>query len=190
MENILASENYLDTENIYETILNIETKYDKSGFNEFSYGLSAEHGKNLFRYLKNFKLSKDPELLILPPNNHYYFDEKELRNVRTLINLKNLNLVKDLNSFLYTLVTLLPNEANFIGYFEYSKMSFAIDNLFSNLSSRLYNLLDSKTDHNLDKKELTARLLRYGFRVIDMTEINGLTFFYAQTVAKAQNFSA
>lgn len=177
-------------ENIYETILNIESKYGDADFRQSTSGLTAEDGRNFFRYLKKFKLVKDPELLILPPNNHYYFDEKELRNVRTLINLKNLNLIRDLDSFLFSLTQLLPPGANFLGYFSYNKMSFTGDSIFSGLSTRLYNFLDFKTNHNLNEKELTERFYKFGFRLIDMTEMDGLIYFYSKTFRQANRMSA
>jgi len=190
MENIVTSENrFLNNEKIIETILNIETKYQKPNLDEVNYGLSATDGKNFFRYLKNFNLAKDPDLLILPPNNHYYFDEKELRNVRTLVNLKNLNLIKDLNSFLFTLVRILPQNANFVGYFSYNKFTFTGYGL-TGLSTRINKMLDLKTDHNMDKKEFSERLQKFGFRIIDMTEINGLTFFYTQKKSHESRLTA
>lgn len=191
MENNVTIDRRFNNANIYETILKIESKYGKADLNQVSSGLTAEDGRNFFHYLKSFKLTKDPDLLILPPNNHYYFDENELRNVRTLINLKNLNLIKELDNFLYTLIRLLPPEANFLGYFSYSKMSLSSgDSLFSGLSAKLTNFLDFRTDHNMDEKELTDRLYKYGFRTIDMTEMNGLIFFYSKNYSQASRLTA
>lgn len=191
MENSIASEKRITSnENNYETILNIENKYGNVDFRQNTSGLSVEEGRNFFRYLKYFKLVKDPYILILPPNNHYYFDEKELRNVRTLINLKNLNLIRDLDSFLFSLTQLLPPGANFLGYFSYNKMSFTGDSIFNGLSTRLNNFLDFRTDHNMDGKELTERLYKFGFRLINMTEMNGLTYFYSKTFRNADRMSA
>ncbi len=190
MENIATGSRYINNDNIYETILNIERKYVKPDPDELTYGLTAEDGKNFFRYLKNFNLAKDPDLLILPPNNHYYFDEKELKNVRTLVNLKNLNLIKDLNSFLFTLSRILPSNANFVGYFSYNKFTLTGDGLFTGLSTRINKFLDLKTDHNMDKKEFAGRLQKFGFRVIDMTELNGLTFFYVQKKSHESRLTA
>lgn len=190
MENNVILDNRINNENIYETILKIESKYGKPDLNEISSGLTVEDGRNFFHYLKSFNLTKDPDLLILPPNNHYYFDENELRNVRTLINLKNLNLIKELDTFLFTLIRLLPADANFLGYFSYSKFSFSGESLFTGLSTRLTNFLDFRTDHNLDARKLTERFDKYGFRMIDMTEMNGLTFFYSKNHSHASRLSA
>lgn len=190
MENIITTNNRNLSGDNYDTILNTKTKYGKSDLSEITYGLSAEDGKNLFLYLKNFNLIRDPELLILPPNNHYYFDEIELQSIRTIVNLKNLNLIKDLDAFLFTLMRLLPPDANFVGYFAYNKFTFTPDGLFTGLSTRINNLLDSRTNHNLDEKELSQRLKKFGFRVVDMTEMNGLIFFYSQNIRQATELRA
>jgi hypothetical protein len=178
-ESYVREQRYLNNENLYQTLLNIE-KNNQKNEEEVTYGLSAMHGKDFFWYLKNFKLAKDPDLLILPPNNHYYFDENELSHVKTLINLKNLNRIKNLDSFLSTLGRLLPNNGNFLGFFSYNKLNLTADNLFSGLQNRFINFLDLKTDHNLDEQEFSDKLRKYGFRTIDMTEMNGLTFFYCR----------
>ncbi len=183
METILTSdEKPLQNDYVYETILNIERKYQKSDFNEVNFGLSAEEGNVFFQYLKKFNLTKDPRLLILPPHNHYYFDKSELRRVRTIINLKNLNLVKDLDSFLLNLSQLMAPDANFVGYFSFNKMSLKWDGLVAGLSSRLNNLLDLRTDHNMDKKELSLRMQKNGFKIVNMTDLNGYTYFYSQRI--------
>lgn len=191
MENIITSENkILNNKNIYETTLNVERKYEKSNVDEMNYGFTTEEGKNFFRYLKTFNLAKDPDLLILPPNNHYYFDENELKNVRTLVNLKNLNQIKYLNSFLNTLIHILPEDANFLGYFSYNRFTFTGDGLFTGLSIRINKFLDLKTDHNMDKKGFSDRLQKFGFRIIDMTEMNGLVYFYVQKASNTSRLSA
>jgi hypothetical protein len=153
----------------------------KPSFSPVNSGLTAEGGQIIFRYLKSFNLSKGPELLILSPNSHYYYDKNELKNVRTVVNLKKLNLIKDLDTFLHTLFRILPPNVNFIGCFSDRKTS-GENGLLSGLSARFNNLLESLTDHNMDKKYVTELLEKCGFKVIDMTEMNGLVFFYSQNV--------
>jgi hypothetical protein len=183
MRNILTSDgSFVNNDNVFETILNIEGKYRKPDFSEINNGLTAEVGYNFFHYLKNFNLNKDPHILILPPNNHYYFDKRELRNVKTVINLKNLNVIKDLDTFLFTLTRIFPPKVNFLGYFTYNKISFTGDGLFIGLSTRINNLLDWRTDHNMDKEEFSTLLHKFGFNIIDMTEMAGQTYFYSEKV--------
>jgi hypothetical protein len=157
--------------------------YQNPNFSSTSFYLTAEGGKNFFHYLKRFNLSKEPDLLILSPNNHYYYEEIDLRNVRTLLNLKKLNLIKDLDTFLQTLIHILPPSVNFIGCFSESKTLNGSEFL-SGLSTRFNNFLDSRTDHNMNKKDVLELLEKYGLKVIDMTEMNELTYFYSQNVSQ------
>ena len=47
--------------------------------------------------------------------------------------------------------------------------------------------MDSKTDAYLSEKSVTFMLGSYGFKVMDMTEFNGLTYFHAQKVENTLN---
>jgi hypothetical protein len=42
----------------------------------------------------------------------------------------------------------------------------------------------------MDEKELTGRLYKRGFRIIDMKEMNGLIYFYSKTFRQANRMSA
>jgi uncharacterized protein Smg (DUF494 family) len=45
---------------------------------------------------------------------------------------------------------------------------------------KFINFLDSRTEIEIDKKDISRLLESHGFKVIDMTEINGLTYFLTQ----------
>lgn len=140
----------------------------------------AEGGVNIFRYLKSLGMSGEPNLVVLSSRHHYYYDENDLKNVRILINLKKLNLIKHLEVFLNSLVRILPPGTNFIGYFSDSKLEngnrLRVRSL-SQMYQRLNNFLDSKTDRFMNTKEVTELLERNGFEVVNMTKMNGLTYF-------------
>jgi hypothetical protein len=157
--------------------------YGKPNFSPDNFSLTAEGGKNFFRYLNRFNLFKETELLILSPNIHFYYDENDLKTVKTFIILKKLNLIEDLDTFLHTVSRILPANVNFIGCFSDSK-TLNGNGFLSGLSTRFNNFLDSRTDHNLDKKDVSELLEKYGFKVVDMTEMNRLTFFYSQNVCQ------
>jgi len=57
------------------------------------------------------------------------------------------------------------------------------------VTSRLYkkviNFLDSKIDVDIDSKDFSRLLESHGFKIIDMTEINGLTYFRTQNLRRA-----
>jgi hypothetical protein len=146
--------------------------------------LTAECGKNFFHYLKRFNLFKETDLIVLPSNHHYYYDESDFKSIRTLINLKKLNLIKDRDKFFHTLFLILPPDVNFIGCFSAIK-TLKGNRFISRLSNRLNNFLDSRTDHNIDKKYVIELLEKYGFKVVDMSEMNGLTYFYSQNILRS-----
>jgi hypothetical protein len=155
----------------------------KSGFNPAIVKVIAEGGENFFLYLKSINLSKEPELLVLSSTHHYYYDANELKDVRALVNLKKLNQVKHLERFLKDMFSIIPSNAGFVGCFSDDKPSKKIGFSYckpSRLSSRFLNFIDSRTDHLLDRNEVTYLLKKYGYNVIDMTEKDGITYFYSQ----------
>ena len=44
----------------------------------------------------------------------------------------------------------------------------------------MYNIMGSRTNRNMTKKTVTLLLREAGFKVLDMTELNGLTYFCTQ----------
>jgi len=162
---------------------------EEQGFNSLSNRLTAEGGKNIFLYLKSFNLLDKPGLLILSPTSHYYYEENDFKNVRTIVNLIKLNTINNLDTFFTTLIRVLPVNINFVGCFSDSK-PFMGNGFLSDLSARVNNLLDLRTDRFMDKKDVSKLLGRYGFRIIDMTEMNGLIYFYSQRVNQPQEIRA
>lgn len=152
---------------------------DKPVFNEINFSLTVEGGQSFFQYLKSFDLSKEQSIIIIPPNQHYFYDENDFKSVRTLLNLKKLNLIKDIDSFLQNVANILSSDTNFIGCFSENK-SYTKNSLISALTDRINRFLDSRTDHNLNKRSVSDLLEKHGFKIINMTEMHGLTFFYSQ----------
>lgn len=150
----------------------------------------AEGGENFFYYLNRINLSKESELLVLSSDHHYYYDESELKRVKTLINLKKLNYINHLDKFLHTIVSILPPNTNFIGCFsdDFELMENGVSFFKpSRLLNRFLNFLDSKPDHILNRKEVADLLKEEGFSIIDMTEMDGLTYFYSKMDANKYN---
>jgi hypothetical protein len=141
--------------------------------------LIAEGGENFFYYINWLGLTNEPNLLVLSSKNHYYYDDNEFKNVAALINLKKLNLIKQLDNFLHTIYCVLTPKTNFIGYFSDRECQKGIG-LFSKIYKRLINFLDSKTDNVIDKKDFKKLLESHGFSTVDITEINGQVYFCAR----------
>jgi len=141
--------------------------------------LFAEGGESFFNYLSWFGLVNEPDLLVLSSKHHYFYDCDDFRGVRTLINLKKLNLIKHLDSFIHIVNNVISPRTNFIGCFHDRNSHNRVD-----LSTRLYkkfvNFIDLKVFNEFDRNYVSGLMESNGFRVIDMTEINGITYFFAR----------
>lgn len=143
--------------------------------------LVAEGGKTFYRYLRWQGLTTDPNILVLSSEHHYYYDHNELKYTTTLIILKKLNLIQHIDSFLHVLHFVLSPEANFIGYFSDSNTPNG-SGLISRLNKGFTNFLDSRINRKLDRDRVSKLLESHGFKVIDMTVINGLTYLRTQNI--------
>ncbi len=150
--------------------------------------LLSEGGENFFHYVNWLGLAKDTNLMILSSVHHYYYDFNDLKGVKTIINLKQLNQINHIDSFLSNIFRVLPSKANFIGCFNDNKMQSGIAvplyQSFKFLNS-LINLIDSKTDRFMSRKAVIKLLESHGFRIIDMTEIKKITYFCAENSRKS-----
>jgi len=143
----------------------------------------SEVDENFINYLSWNGLVREEKLLVLSSTLHYYYDYDELKDIKTVVNLKKLNLVKHLDDFLKTLYSGLSPETNFVGCFSDIKT----ENV--SISSRFYkkflNFIDAKFNVEIDGRDFSRLLESNGFKVIDMTEINGLTYFRTQNLSKS-----
>jgi hypothetical protein len=164
-----------------------------SGFFPAIVNMIAEDGGSFFNYLKDLGLSRDNNLVVLSSRHHYFYDEDEMKNVRTLINLRKLNLIKYLDEFLFTLVQVLPPDTKFLGCFSDSNTSGNNDtSLFHpiRLLKQKVNRLDFLGEKTMNKNKVSGILESYGFKIINMTEMNGLTYFCSQNVRKPTRLRA
>lgn len=141
--------------------------------------LADEVDENFLNYLNWNGLANEDNLLILSSKLHYYYDYEELKDVTTLINLKKLNLVGHLDDFLHTLYDGLSPKANFVGCFADRKTQKGVS-ITSRMLKKFLNFLDARTEMDIDSKDFSKKLESHGFKIIDMTEINGLTYFRTQ----------
>lgn len=165
--------------------------------------LIAEGGENLYNYVDWLGLAKDPNLIVLSSVHHYYYDNDDLKDVSTVINLKQLNEIKNISVLLHSIFQIIPPKTNFIGSFIESKKQNGASNKSSSSSNAtknnvdrfengiisripflnmVYNLMDSKTNRNISRNDVTLLLEEHGFKILDMTELNGITYFLAQKI--------
>ncbi len=142
-------------------------------------------GFNFFRYLKNLGISGETKLIVLSSKNNYSYDDKDLKDVRIIINRKRLNLIKHLDMFLNTLVRIMPPDTSFIGYFSDNTVNWygSFFKIIMKSFNRINIFSDSKRDYVMNKYEVLQILEKNGFKTIDMRVMNGLTYFVSRNVS-------
>lgn len=169
--------------------------------------LLAEGGEKFYNYVDWLGLVNEPYLIVLSAHHHYYYDPEELYNCNTVINLKELNQIKNIREFLHSCLYFLPNKSHFIGCFiDTEKVNGYelrekhlydnkknIDDIENGIVSKfpfinmLYSILDSRTFRYMSKLDVSILLEDNGFKIINMSELNGLTFFHSQKDHSALN---
>jgi hypothetical protein len=150
--------------------------------------LLAEGGENFFHYINWLGLAKDPNLMILSSIHHYYYDFNDLKGVKTLINLKRFNQINHIDTFLNNVFRVLPSKANFVGCFKDNKIHSGIAVPFYQsfkFLNGLINMIDSKTERFMTRKDVIKLLESHDFRIVDMTEISSITYFCAESHKKS-----
>jgi hypothetical protein len=162
--------------------------------------LIAEGGKSFYDYVERLGLADESNLVVISSEHHYYYDPEEMKNFNTLINLKEFNQIKNVRTFLNSFLNYLPRNSNFIGCFtdnekvngyelkyrssgDRKKGLDAIENgIVSTFPfvNMLYSLMDFKVYNYISKTLIYNLLGKYGFKIIDMTEVSGLTLFHSQ----------
>ena len=174
---------------------------DSSENNAVTEILSAGGCENFSDYVRDLGLSNDPDLVVLSSFHHYYYDAEEMKNVRTVISIKLLNQVKDIRSFLRSIFIVIPRKSNFIGcfvdnkkftgyslryYTTSSQSRIGSENLENGIASQIplintiYSFIDSKTNKFITARSVSTLLEDHGFKVLDMKEISGITYFHSQ----------
>jgi hypothetical protein len=160
--------------------------------------LSFESRNDLFGYLNQLGISDISGLLVIPSTRHFYYDAEDLIGVKTIINLKQLNHVRDIKAFLQNIYYLLPDASRFVGFFVDNKVQNGFSDKYHNrvkslsertdayengidsripFINRMYSLIDSKTNHYLTRKAVSNIIQDSGLQLLGMTDLNGLTYF-------------
>ncbi len=142
--------------------------------------LVVEGGESFVNYLERRGFMQESDLLVLSSKHHFYYDNNDLAGVRVLVNIRKLNYIKHLDSFLHVIFRVLPAEARFIGCFSDNSNHKINGSHFYHpriFYKKFIDFLDSRTDRSMTRPEVEELLDSHGFKVVDMTEINGLTYF-------------
>jgi hypothetical protein len=176
----VSTEADIITKKIADTIYSRRQSFKPVAKSPVFDNLIVEGGENFFNYLEMNGFGNEPNLLVLSSKHHFYYDHNDLKGVKVLVNVRRLNIIKHLDSFLHVIFRVLPPDANFVGCFsdngnlKKDGSPFYQTRLFY---QKFINFLDSRTDRYMVKSEIIELLDSHGFKVIDMTEIDGLTYF-------------
>jgi hypothetical protein len=146
-------------------------------------------------------LIKESGMLVIPSSRHYFYDAEDMKGIRTVITLRQLNHVREVRDFLRQIKDLLPDNSNYIGCFVDNKAQNGFSDKYSNLPrqesekaeayengiesripfiNRMYSFIDSKTNRYLTKRTVTNLLNEVGLELVGMNELNGLTYFHTR----------
>jgi hypothetical protein len=162
-------------------------------------------------YIARLHIPGDLNLMVLPYSKHYYYESKDLKKVKILVNPKRLNDIKNIRDFLFNISSVLPLKSYFIGtFFNYKDKNILLSDLYrsqevtqgsidlveNGISSRipflnfLYRLIDFRIERYMTKTTVSFQLANISLKVLNMTDINGLTYFCAQKILSASQSSS
>lgn len=160
--------------------------------------LTDEVREDLITYLNRMGLAGEARILVIPSTRHYFFDAEDLKGIKTVINLKQLNYVREIREFLKKISEMLPNNSSFVGCFIDNKSQTGFSDKYSNLPkqlsekaeayengiesripfiNRMYSFIDARTNRYLTKRTVSHLLEECSLQLVSMTELNGLTYF-------------
>lgn len=171
-------------------------------FNE----LAPDVREDLFNYLDLMGLINESGMLVIPSTHHFFYDAEDLKGIKTIVNLKQLNHVREIRDFLKKVADLLPRESNFVGCFVDNNTQNGFADKYSNpprdmsekaevfengiesripFINRMYSFIDFRTNRYLTKRTVSRLLGECGLQVVSMTELNGLTYFCTEKIHPA-----
>jgi hypothetical protein len=163
--------------------------------------LSDGARQDLVNYLDVAGLATEAGILVIPYGRHYFYDADEIKRVKTMVNLKQLNYVREIRDFLHKVAEMLPFSSNFVGCFIDNSSQNGFSDKYGNLPrhvsekaeayengiesripfiNRMYSFIDAKTNRYLTKKTVARLLDECGMQLVGMTEVNGLTYFHSR----------
>ena len=95
--------------------------------------LSDAAREDLIEYLDRMGLLNEGGLLVIPSTRHYFYDAEDMKGIKTVVNLRQLNHVREVREFLRNIVDLLPVKSNFVGCFVDNKVQNGFSDKYSNL---------------------------------------------------------
>ena len=113
------------------------TSSRESKLNHLFSELNSEVRSDLITYLEGMGLDDEPAILVIPSSRHYFYDAEDMKDVKTIVNLKQLNYVKEIRDFLHKVSELLPRDSSFVGCFIDNKLQNGFSDKYNNLPKNL-----------------------------------------------------
>jgi hypothetical protein len=173
----------------------------ESKLNHLFSELNSDVRNDLISYLEGMGMDAERAILVIPSSRHYFYDAEDMKGVKTIVNLKQLNYVREIRDFLHKISELLPQDSSFVGCFIDNKSQSGFSDKYSNLPknisekaeayengiesripfiNRMYSFIDLKTNRYLTRKTVTNLLEECSLQLIGMTELNGVTYFHTR----------
>jgi len=210
MRNRTSTYKFETANNLQFNLSNIDMNIRKeSNIKDQLIEIFADEGReSLFNYLEGLGLTRDPNIIILSSMHHFFYDSEEIKSIKTLVNLKELNKIREIKSFVHSIYKNLPPKSYFIGcyidnqkentysFHKGSSADLSIQNteaLENGIISKLpflntiYNIIDLRTNNFMSRRNVNLLFEDRGFKVLDHTEHNNLTYFCAQRIQTAGN---
>src|SRR5512133_2879973 len=105
----------------------------ESGYIRFFGELAADVREDLFNYLDRLGLVNDSHMLVIPSTHHFFYDAEDMKGIKTIVNLKQLNHIREIRDFLKKIAELLPYDSNFVGCFVDNQTQSGFADKYSNL---------------------------------------------------------
>lgn len=138
--------------------------------------------------------------ILLSLGNKTYLNEKNIDNLRAVVNLKPVNKIKAVKNYLRAVHKLLPDAGLFVGCVEtyYGRkrrfqkrfksfwklpylIDFAVNRIFPRvfLGENIYKFFTRDSYHVMSQAEMLGRLVYSGFDIIDFKDIEGKLYYVA-----------
>ena len=176
------------------------------GLLRFFEDLSERSREDFLSYLEEEGLISDSGMLVIPSSRHFFYNAEDLRGVKTVVNLRQLNQIREMRDFLRTISDLMPDKSSFVGCFVDNKAQNGFSDKYDNLPesvsnraeayengiesripfiNRMYSFIDARTNRYLTRRTVINLLEEYGLQVTGIAEINGLTYFSTRKIKPA-----
>ncbi len=204
-ETVGYNSNFINDQN-YNSACQMKISDRKRKLNLLLEELKVDVREDLVSYLDQMNLACESHVLVIPSTRHFFYDAEDIRGVKTIINLKQLNHVREVRDFLRNISQVLDENSRFVGCFTDNQTQNGFSYKYSNLPrhnsekaeayengiesripfiNRMYSFIDAKTNHYLTKRTVSRLLEESSLQIVSMREMNGLTYFCTQKIKPA-----